>query len=98
MLDDGKPQARTAQLAASRGVGPVEPLEDTWQMLRLDAAAMISNADNRIAVEPFQRHLDPVSFEILGTRNQSPAVAGEPEELVVRPPDREGTQEPAGRV
>ncbi len=50
VFDDRQPQAGAPQLAAAASVDAVKPLEDSRQMLRGDATALILDDDHDFAV------------------------------------------------
>ena len=46
VLHDREPQARAAELPAAGLVDAVEPLEEPWQVLGLDATALVADGDD----------------------------------------------------
>ena len=58
MFDDGQPQAGAAELAAARLVHPVEPFEQTGEMLFGDAHALVLEADLDFIVHGQRLDLD----------------------------------------
>ena len=71
MFDNGQPQTRAADLAATAGIHPVKPFKDPREMFQGDARPLVPYPDNYLGAFPLGFHLHHPSPSFV-TRTTSP--------------------------